>query len=43
MEALLNEQQKLSNNGTLSKSLEEIQKALDALITARNNIAAGTA
>ncbi|KAL8685666.1 MAG: hypothetical protein Q9218_007621 [Villophora microphyllina] len=40
MEALIAEHEKLSKSGTLSKSLDDIQKTIDLLINARETIAA---
>lgn len=42
MEALLEEQEKLSRKGNLSKSLEDVQKTIDLLVKARDSIAAST-
>ena len=40
MEALLEEHEKLSRKGNLSKSLEDVQKTIDLLVKARDSIAA---
>lgn len=40
MEALLEEHEKLSSDGNLSKSVEDVQKTIDLLIKARDSIAA---
>lgn len=42
MEALLEEYEKLSRKGNLSKSLEDVQKTIDLLVKARDSIAACT-
>lgn len=42
MEALLEEHEKLSRNGSLSKSVEDVQKTIDLLTKARDSIVAGT-
>ena len=42
MEALLEEHEKLSHKGNLSKSVEDVQKTIDLLIKARDSIAAST-
>lgn len=42
MEALLEEYEKLSRKGNLSKSLEDVQKTIDLLVKARDSIAAST-
>lgn len=40
MEALIAEHERLSESGTLSKSLDEIQKTIDLLLKAREAVAA---
>ena len=40
MEALLEEHEKLSRKGNLSKSVEDVQKTIDLLVRARDSIAA---
>ena len=40
MEALLEEHEKLSRKGNLSKSVEDVQKTIDILVRARDSIAA---
>ena len=40
MEALLEEHEKLSRRGSLSKSLEDVQKTIDLLVKARDSIVA---
>ena len=42
MEALLEEHEKLSRKGNLSKSVEDVQKTIDLLVRARDSIAAST-
>ena len=42
MEALLEEHEKLSRKGNLSKSLDDVQKTIDLLVKARDSIAAST-
>ena len=42
MEALLEEHEKLLRKGTLSKSVEDVQKTIDLLVKARDSIAAST-
>ena len=42
MEALLEEHDKLLRKGTLSKSVEDVQKTIDLLVKARDSIAAST-
>ena len=42
MEAILEEHDKLLRKGTLSKSLEDVQKTIDLLVKARDSIAAST-
>ena len=42
METLLEEYEKLSRKGNLSKSLEDVQKTIDLLVKARDSIAAST-
>ena len=41
MEALLAEHDKLRKKGNLSKSIDDVQKTIDLLTTARNSIASG--
>ena len=40
MEALIEEHEKLSRKGNLSKSLDDVQKTIDLLVKARDSIAA---
>ncbi len=42
MEALLEEHEKLSRKGNLSKSVEDVQKTIDLLVKARDSIATST-
>ena len=42
MEALLEEHEKLSRKGNLSKSVEDVQKTIDLLTKARDSIVAST-
>ena len=42
MEALLEEHEKLLRKGTLSKSVEDVQKTIDLLVKARDSIVAST-
>lgn len=41
MEALLAEHERLCKSGTFSKTLDDIQKTVDILVTARETVAAG--
>jgi hypothetical protein len=40
MEALLAEHEKLAKKGNLSKSIDDVQKTIDLLISARDAVAA---
>lgn len=42
METLLEEHEKLSRKGNLSKSVEDVQKTIDLLVKARDSIVAST-
>lgn len=42
MEALLEEHEKLSRKGNLSKSVEDVQKTIEILTKARDSIVAST-
>ena len=42
MEALFEEHDKLLRKGSLSKSVEDVQKTIDLLVKARDSIAAST-
>lgn len=41
MEALLVEQANLEKRGTLDKTIDDVQKTIDLLTSARNSIATG--
>lgn len=41
MDSLLQEHEKLCKRGTLSKSIDDVQKTIDLLVKARDSIASG--